>query len=70
MKATVTVEVDFNPEEPELCSEGCQFFSGEMTADFCWLFNKTLSLSGKLIERRLGFPLRCDECLRLKEAKK
>jgi len=69
MKATLTVEVDFDAEEPEFCGQDCKFyFDADRTEDFgddfCWLFSKDLKRSEKLTD--FDFPLRCDECLRLK----
>jgi hypothetical protein len=69
MKVTVTVEVDFDIEEPEFCGEDCKFYLDADTTedfgdDFCWLFSKDLERSEKLTD--FDFPLRCDECLRLK----
>ena len=72
MKATVTVEVKFDTEEPEFCSEDCKFYldadrTTDFGDDFCWLFGKSLDDSK---QPGVFFPLRCKECLRLKETKK
>jgi hypothetical protein len=72
MKATVTVEVKFDPEEPEFCGEDCKFYmdadrTTDFGDDFCWLFGKSLDYSK---QPGVFFPLRCKECLRLKETKK
>ena len=70
MKVNVTVEVDFDIEEPEFCGEDCKFYldadrTEDFGDDFCWLFSKDLKRSENLTGSS-GFPLRCDECLRLK----
>jgi hypothetical protein len=72
MKATVTVEVTFDPEEPAFCSEDCKFYmDADLTEvfgnDVCWLFSKSLE---RAKQPGVFFPLRCKECLRLKETKK